>query len=117
MIGPKIRRLYYSAKEVTDETGVSTSTLKAWEIKYPMVKPIRHRSGRRLYRPEDLERIRQIKSLEEAGHDETYILNMLHKGHGRMPQTVRADLRLLLLEIETELTTIREMLHQYPLPL
>jgi|GEM_PF-4156319 len=116
MIGPKIRRLYYSAKEVTDETGVSAQTLKTWEIKYPMVKPIRHRSGRRLYRPEDLDRIRQIKSLEATGYDEARILSLMHKGQGFTALTAGKEFKLLLVEIESELTEIRQMLTQYVIP-
>lgn len=49
--------------EVAAELGVETHVLRFWESKFPQVKPVRMRGGRRYYRQADIETLRQIKEL------------------------------------------------------
>jgi len=37
--------------------------LRFWETKFPQVRPLKRGGGRRYYRPEDVELLRQIRSL------------------------------------------------------
>lgn len=49
-------------REVSKITGVNSVTLRAWERRYGLVRPLRTAKGHRLYRPEDIERIQEIQS-------------------------------------------------------
>lgn len=49
-------------REVSKITGVNSVTLRAWERRYGLVKPLRTDKGHRLYRSEDIERIQEIQS-------------------------------------------------------
>lgn len=78
MAGPKIRRLYYSASEVSDIVGISPGMLKAWEQKFPNFKPARSQSGRRLYKPSDLKLVKRIKKLKDIGYTDEKVLGLLY---------------------------------------
>jgi len=42
---------------------VPQHVLRFWETKFPQVRPLKRGGGRRYYRPEDVELLRQIRSL------------------------------------------------------
>lgn len=48
-------------RTVSEQTGVNSVTLRAWERRYGLIKPLRTEKGHRLYRPEDIERIGLIQ--------------------------------------------------------
>lgn len=48
-------------RTVSELTGVNSVTLRAWERRYGLIKPLRTEKGHRLYRPEDIERIGLIQ--------------------------------------------------------
>lgn len=52
---------------VARETGLSPDTLRVWERRYGFPKPLRNSSGRRGYPQEQIDRLRQIKRLVDAG--------------------------------------------------
>jgi MerR family transcriptional regulator, light-induced transcriptional regulator len=56
-----------SIAAVTCETGLSAGTLRVWERRYGFPQPIRDGAGHRLYPREQVERLRQIKRLVDAG--------------------------------------------------
>jgi DNA-binding transcriptional MerR regulator/methylmalonyl-CoA mutase cobalamin-binding subunit len=58
----------YSIKAVAQATGLTVETLRAWERRYAVVTPIRDASGRRVYRPEDVLRLRRLREATERGH-------------------------------------------------
>ena len=58
----------YSIKAVSKATGLSVETLRAWERRYAIVSPLRDESGRRVYRPQDVLRLRKLKEGTERGH-------------------------------------------------
>jgi DNA-binding transcriptional MerR regulator len=66
---PASRRVEKSASafrtisEVADELEVPQHVLRFWETKFPQVRPLKRGGGRRYYRPEDVELLRQIRSL------------------------------------------------------
>lgn len=66
---PAARKLEKSASafrtisEVADELEVPQHVLRFWETKFPQVRPLKRGGGRRYYRPEDVELLRQIRSL------------------------------------------------------
>jgi len=58
----------YSIKAVAQATGLTVETLRAWERRYGLVNPGRDTTGRRLYRPEDVLRLRRLREATERGH-------------------------------------------------
>ena len=60
--------IHLSVKAVSILAGVSPHTLRAWEKRYRAVEPRRSDTGRRVYRPSDVERLRLLVRLVDAGH-------------------------------------------------
>jgi MerR family transcriptional regulator, light-induced transcriptional regulator len=58
----------YSIKAVSQATGLSVETLRAWERRYGIVTPQRDDLGRRVYRPEDVLRLRRLREATDQGH-------------------------------------------------
>jgi len=57
----------YNIKAVVQATGISPSTLRAWERRYNMCNPQRSESGYRLYSDRDVAIIRWLKAQVDAG--------------------------------------------------
>lgn len=58
----------YSVKAVSQATGISPETLRAWERRYAAVSPMREANGRRTYSQSDVARLRKLKQLSDLGH-------------------------------------------------
>jgi len=58
----------YSIKAVSRVTGLTVETLRAWERRYRVVVPVRDEAGRRVYRPEDVIRLRRLHDATSRGH-------------------------------------------------
>jgi DNA-binding transcriptional MerR regulator len=54
---------FRTISEVAAELDVAQHVLRFWESKFPQVRPLKRGGGRRYYRPEDVELLRQIRSL------------------------------------------------------
>ena len=57
-----------SIAAVERETGLRKDTLRVWERRYGFPRPDRDASGDRLYPPDQVERLRVIRRLMDAGH-------------------------------------------------
>jgi DNA-binding transcriptional MerR regulator len=58
----------FTIKAVSQATGVSIETLRAWERRYRVVEPNRDPNGRRSYDPADVIRLRKLREATERGH-------------------------------------------------
>ncbi len=58
----------FTIKAVSQATGVSIETLRAWERRYRVVEPRRDPNGRRSYDPADVIRLRKLREATERGH-------------------------------------------------
>jgi len=58
----------FTIKAVSQTTGVSIETLRAWERRYRIVVPQRDANGRRSYAPQDVIRLRKLREATERGH-------------------------------------------------
>ncbi|MGD0694151.1 MAG: MerR family transcriptional regulator [Terriglobia bacterium] len=56
-------KLYFRIGEVSHLTEVKPYVLRYWEGQFPMLKPVKSRSGQRLYRRQDVYTIFEIKRL------------------------------------------------------
>jgi len=112
MSGPDIRRLYYSAREVCDIAGIKPHELRMWEEKYAALKPFRKKNGRRLFKPEDLNVVLQIKRLdggkniETGGSGDAPVNQIRHPGTEGMPDQSVEELRRLAKDIREVLQAI-----------
>ena len=130
---PKSAAAFRTISEVAGELDVAQHVLRFWESKFPQVRPLKRGGGRRYYRPEDVELLRQIRSLL---YEEGYTIKgaqKLLRGQRRPPGNdgevgaegpperqalVRPRLELppevrdRLLELREELTALREALRE-----
>jgi DNA-binding transcriptional MerR regulator len=56
-------KLYFRIGEVSELTQTKAYVLRYWETQFPTLKPVKSRSGHRLYRRQDVETVLEIKRL------------------------------------------------------
>ena len=56
-------KLYRSISEVSEMVGVRPHVLRYWESQFGMLRPKKNRAGNRMYRPEEVKLLMQIKEL------------------------------------------------------
>jgi DNA-binding transcriptional MerR regulator/methylmalonyl-CoA mutase cobalamin-binding subunit len=66
----------YSIKAVSQATGLTVETLRAWERRYRAVVPVRDELGRRVYRAEDVLRLRRLREATDRGHPIGRLVNL-----------------------------------------
>jgi len=64
---PPQNRETYPIRTVSSLTGVNAITLRAWERRYGLIKPVRTPSGHRLYTRTDIDMIHRIVALLDKG--------------------------------------------------
>ncbi|OQX11222.1 MAG: hypothetical protein BWK73_18310 [Thiothrix lacustris] len=65
---------------VSEQTGVNTVTLRAWERRYGLLKPRRTPKGHRLYSRQDVDRVKQVLVLLEQGIPVGRVRDVLDSG-------------------------------------
>jgi len=65
--GEQNNEAFFPIREVAQQTGVNPVTLRAWERRYCLIKPLRTAKGHRLYTTEHIEHIRTVLSWLERG--------------------------------------------------
>lgn len=58
-----ISKTYYKINEVAEILLIPESTLRYWEKRFTIIKPHRTEGGRRLYTPDDIDKIRMVHYL------------------------------------------------------
>lgn len=56
-------KLYFRIGEVSDLAQTKPYVLRYWETEFPTLKPVKSRSGHRLYRRQDVETVLEIRRL------------------------------------------------------
>lgn len=69
----------FPIRTVSTITGVNAITLRAWERRYGLLKPIRTDSGHRLYTQEDIDLIQRVTELLEKGVSISQAKNKLNR--------------------------------------
>src|SRR5215207_9524160 len=72
----KSAQAFRTISEVATELDVPQHVLRFWESKFSQVRPLKRGGGRRYYRPEDVDLLRQIRSLL---YDEGYTIKGAQK--------------------------------------
>ncbi len=65
------KKIFFKIGEAARICGVQPYVLRYWETEFPQIKPRKGQGGQRVYRREDLETIRQIRTLL---HDEGFTI-------------------------------------------
>lgn len=79
MTGPKIRRVYYSSTEVCRIANITQNRLRFWERRISELHPSRNRSGRKCYKPEQLNLLKKIVKFQTVGYTDGKILELLER--------------------------------------
>ena len=70
--------------EVAADLDLPAHVLRFWESRFPQIKPLKRRGGRRYYRPEDVALLRRIRSLlYTEGYTIKGVQRLLRDGSGR----------------------------------
>jgi DNA-binding transcriptional MerR regulator len=82
---------FRTISEVSDELQVPQHVLRFWETKFAQVRPMKRGGGRRYYRPEDIELLRQIRDLLYAdGYTIKGVQKLLREGQVKPPPADQA---------------------------
>jgi DNA-binding transcriptional MerR regulator len=60
---PILPKAFYSIGEVSDLAGVKPHVLRYWEAQIPVLRPRKNRGGKRVYRPDDVALVLQVRHL------------------------------------------------------
>ncbi len=75
---------FRTISEVSQNLEVPQHVLRFWETKFTQVRPLKRGGGRRYYRPEDIELLRQIRDLlYTEGYTIKGVQRLLREGHGK----------------------------------
>ncbi|MFW5834979.1 MAG: MerR family transcriptional regulator [Pseudomonadota bacterium] len=74
--GAKSAAAFRTISEVAGDLDVAQHVLRFWESKFPQVRPLKRGGGRRYYRPEDVDLLRQIRALL---YDQGYTIKGVQK--------------------------------------
>ena len=81
---------YRTTGEVSEELDLPAHVLRFWESKFPEIKPLKRGGGRRYYRPEDVDLMRQIRQfLYQEGYTIRGVQKLLREGGPRRKEAPR----------------------------
>jgi len=112
-------RLYRSISEVSDLVGVKPHVLRYWETQFSMLRPKKNRAGNRMYRPEEVKLLIQIKDLLYARRFTIEGAKKRLRGErgegpqvelGFEPAAPSADNKIVLHEIKSDLRALLDRL-------
>lgn len=90
----KSPQAFRSISEAADEVGVPQHVLRFWEGKLDFIQPVKRAGGRRFYRPEDIQILKDVRRLL---HDEGMTIKGVERlfkdrsvRSGKTPATVKA---------------------------
>lgn len=83
---------FRTISEVADELKVQQHVLRFWESKFSQIKPLKRGGGRRYYRPEDVELLKNIYTLlYQEGYTIKGVQKLLHSTRGNLSGRVAAE--------------------------
>jgi len=89
--GTKSASAFRTISEVASELDLPQHVLRFWETKFNQIRPLKRGGGRRYYRPEDIELLRQIRGLlYDNGYTIKGVQKLLRDGSGSLTQAPAA---------------------------
>lgn len=90
--GQKAAGAFRTISEVADELRVEQHVLRFWETKFSHIKPLKRGGGRRYYRPEDVELLKNIHHLlYSEGYTIKGVQKLLSSSRGNLTPRVEAS--------------------------
>ena len=96
-------------RDVVEQTGVGEATLRAWESRYGFPEPKRLASGHRRYDDRDVELVRQVAQLRDAGVPLTAAIEQAQRTE-HAPRSVFAAIRRFRPELQTAVLPKRSLI-------
>jgi DNA-binding transcriptional MerR regulator len=116
--GAKSAAAFRTISEVADDLDVPQHVLRFWETKFSQVRPLKRGGGRRYYRPEDVELLRNIRDLLYTdGYTIKGVQRLLRETGGRAGEEaddgegLTAAQRRELKALKVELMALRDLLN------
>ncbi|MBI1798531.1 MAG: MerR family transcriptional regulator [Candidatus Eisenbacteria bacterium] len=108
-------KLYRPISEVSEMVGVKAHVLRYWETQFSMLRPKKNRAGNRMYRPDEIKLLLQIKELlyarrfTIAGAQRRLLDDRKETPQGEL-RFDDAGKKMLLQEVKSELRHLAERL-------
>ena len=91
-MGEKSPGAFRTIGEVADELDLPQHVLRFWETKFSQIRPTKRSSGRRFYRPEDVDLVRTIRDLlYKQGYTIRGVQQVLRDRSARRPSDEHAE--------------------------
>jgi DNA-binding transcriptional MerR regulator len=97
-------------RDVVERTGVGEATLRAWESRYGFPEPKRLASGHRRYDDRDVELVRQVAQLRDAGVPLTAAIEQARQRTEHGTRSVFAAIRRFRPELQTAVLPKRSLI-------
>ena len=112
-------KLYRSISEVSELVGVKPHVLRYWETQFSMLRPRKNRAGNRMYRPDEVRLLMEIKELLYARRftiagARRRLLDERHETPAAPRAPGEHDRKLILHEVRTELRQLLGKLRPRP---
>lgn len=102
------------------DTGIGKDTLRAWERRYGFPTPRRDATGERLYEPDDIEKLRLLRRLLDAGYRPGRVVKLPLADLQRMVEEVMPPLSRLAAvsptPVDADLDACIDLLRHHDLP-
>ncbi|MDA1325610.1 MAG: MerR family transcriptional regulator [Proteobacteria bacterium] len=86
--GVKSATAFRTISEVASDLSVPSHVLRFWETKFSQVRPLKRGGGRRYYRPEDVDLLRNIRTLlYDNGYTIKGVQKLLREGRALTPSS------------------------------
>ena len=90
--GSKSASAFRTISEVATELNLPQHVLRFWETKFNQIHPLKRGGGRRYYRPEDIDLLRQIRGLlYDNGYTIKGAQKLLRSGSAKNPPKAEAE--------------------------
>ncbi len=89
-----IKRLYYTRSEVSSLMRIPPHVLRTWEQRFPKLRPMKNQSGRILFRPSDLNLVKQIQAWKQAGYTDDKIKRLMVSSEAEDLEVIESKLKV-----------------------
>lgn len=103
----EVGKVYYSMREVTQQTGLPASTLRFWEKNFPQINPRKDGHGNRYYSAEEVDVIKRIQYMRDQLQITRLVAIRTELEKGTRRTDMREHVAAILTRIRKELYDIR----------
>ena len=113
-IGPKSASAFRTISEVATELDLPQHVLRFWETKFNQIRPLKRGGGRRYYRPEDIDLLRQIRGLlYDNGYTIKGVQKLLREGSAKKATKTEAKKSVKSADPESSNAELQSILSEF----